>query len=107
MRIDILPRHTGNARRLRHIALGGLHEMAKILTLKAYPRFAIGYGLCRQDRSRQFIAGNSQIRSGDGAATIDDNGAFDGVFEFAHIARPVSVSYTHLRAHETDSYLVC
>src|SRR5665647_3334775 len=25
----------------------------------------------------------------------------------ARVVRPVPVSYTHLRAHETDSYLVC
>src|SRR5665647_2287219 len=25
----------------------------------------------------------------------------------SHVIDPVAVSYTHLRAHETDSYLVC
>src|SRR5664279_4887169 len=31
----------------------------------------------------------------------------DGAFDVVHVHEPAPVSYTHLRAHETDSYLVC
>ena len=31
----------------------------------------------------------------------------NGVFEAIRMAAVTPVSYTHLRAHETDSYLVC
>src|SRR5680860_1615902 len=48
----------------------------------------------------------------DPAALSLDPAALDGVdavvnLSGASLARLPSVSYTHLRAHETDSYLVC
>ena len=40
---------------------------------------------------------------------VDNAGSLDGVFNNAGTTGPVSktVSYTHLRAHETGAYLVC
>src|SRR5664279_1943733 len=35
------------------------------------------------------------------------NADFDRLHELANQHRTLPVSYTHLRAHETDSYLVC
>ena len=31
----------------------------------------------------------------------------EGLRQVAELHDPIAVSYTHLRAHETDSYLVC
>src|SRR5665647_2655490 len=39
--------------------------------------------------------------SAENAVSALKAGAFD------YLTKPISVSYTHLRAHETDSYLVC
>src|SRR5680860_1550759 len=52
---------------------------------------------------------NAHRARGGAPATVSTGLAVDGVTDGGVGERPVSraVSYTHLRAHETDSYLVC
>src|SRR5665647_2068308 len=67
-------------------------------------RLAVGDHAVAPDEA----VGHARAQATD-AAVLEDDGVFDlGVLDDDAVADGrVPVSYTHLRAHETDSYLVC
>ena len=48
-----------------------------------------------------------ELRIGDLEVSMGLSGGAHVILGYAGIPAPKAVSYTHLRAHETDSYLVC
>ena len=89
MAVDVLPRHPGNARRLRNIAVGHAHQVRKIGAVKVQARFAVGQQLPGGLNGLAGLARQPQIGQRDRSARVDDHGALDRVLEFAHVARPV------------------
>ena len=71
----------------------------------------------RDNKGRLLLTGEAQIRNGSYTFRYtDENGVRKSITNWKLLpedpppkgdTNPESVSYTHLRAHETDSYLVC
>src|SRR5678810_925289 len=59
--------------------------------------------------AKMFLKETSKWDDGEGAHPVDLRGDSDTRTRFSEavIKRPISVSYTHLRAHETGRNLVC
>src|SRR5665647_1734863 len=76
------------------------------LTANHCHRFALGrIDLARHDRGTRFVVRQDQFAEA-GTRTRAEQADVVGDLEQAGRHR-IAVSYTHLRAHETDSYLVC
>src|SRR5665647_3868080 len=76
-------------------------------------QFSLAVVVCRDDYFGGALGRFAQRRERRRRAPVDDPGEvrpLDHVAEVLETPPPVgigAVSYTHLRAHETDSYLVC
>src|SRR5680860_1696935 len=85
--------------------------------LQTHPAIVNEHRLTDMDNIAQSSVGNGKRFRGAGVALVRDEGHLLTLLEFYHSLADrahsnlwtlqVPVSYTHLRAHETDSYLVC
>src|SRR5665647_3835841 len=82
-------------------ALGSKHnQVPRAITVDKNPAYPIAIGELKNDRILPQNVSLRQIKYLNNIIEQDHR-------SIKRIVRPMSVSYTHLRAPETDSYLVC